>query len=246
VTRGKPIALAHYLIAIHLRCEYFNPLRHPPCTDSLSTSGHRVININKRCAVNQFMPRGQRVNAAWSTNGCRLVHEFSNSLLKIGSARSTLDPRVSNAQSTQGINHNASSELSPNGSPVDWGGLTTEMIRWRSGVHIVSAYAYAHIRTGAEWVPGGSNELWPLVTYDIHGRMREVLFFVLSRSPHETTDTHIMFVCQNKHTIYIPPRACRRRRRAWPASNLLWWWTFSAGSTSNPGTSPGGLFYFII
>jgi hypothetical protein len=84
------------------RSQLIRAIWHPPCTaaaygvHSLSTSGHRVI-TNKRCAVNQCTPRGQR-NAAWSMNGHRLVHEFSSSLLTTGSARSTLDPRVRNAQ----------------------------------------------------------------------------------------------------------------------------------------------------
>jgi hypothetical protein len=65
---------------------------------TLSTNGHRVI-TNKPCAVNQCTPRGQRVNAAWTTRGY------------------TLDPRVGNAQSTQG--KHASCELSSNGPPVE-------------------------------------------------------------------------------------------------------------------------------
>jgi hypothetical protein len=58
---------------IGLWSQLIRATRHPPCTalaygvHSLSTSGHRVI-TNKRCAVNQCTPRGQRVNAAWTTN----------------------------------------------------------------------------------------------------------------------------------------------------------------------------------
>jgi hypothetical protein len=136
--------------------------RHPPCTasahgvHSLSTSEYRVI-TTKRCAVNQCTLRGQRVNAAWSTNFRVSVNKW------------TLDPRVGNAHSTQG--KHASSELSPIGPladrawrAYDWGGPVTIRSWYSERIPI-----QCHIKNtsrrrwgGAEWVPGGSNELWPL------------------------------------------------------------------------------------
>jgi hypothetical protein len=109
-----------------------------------------------RHAVNERTPRGSRIFEYLLTNG----------------ARSTLDPRVGNTQSTQG--KHASNELSPNGPPADrawnvyeWGGPVT-LRSWYSERISIQYHIKNTIRSrrdGAEWVQGGSNELWPWSCY---------------------------------------------------------------------------------
>jgi hypothetical protein len=115
-----------------------------------------VRSTSAREAVNEWTPSGPQIFKYLLTNG----------------AQSTLDPRVGNAQSTQG-KHHASSELSPNSPPAD---RAWRAFDWDGRVTLRSWYSERipiqdHIkntsrrrRGGAEWVPGGSNELllWPL------------------------------------------------------------------------------------
>jgi hypothetical protein len=83
-------------------------------------------------------------------------------------ARSTLDPCVDKAQLTQG--KHTSSDLSPSSLPADrawsaydWGGPVT-LRSWyseRISIQYHIKNTSRRRRGGAEWVPGGSNELWP-------------------------------------------------------------------------------------